>query len=136
MSEGCSGLSARGVRRTPSPVFLFRDRTLPRPVPQIDPIFAPDEWQSIFRGLSLSPRQTQVIRMLFDGYCDKQIAEELGISVPTVRSHLQRLYARFRVQDRTALVIYIVAWFRQTQPSASIHPTSEPNHDIQSTTSD
>ncbi len=53
--------------------------------------------------------------MLFDGYSDKQIARELEISVPTVRSHLQRMYAKFRVQDRTTLVVYIFAWWKTGQ---------------------
>ena len=80
-------------------------------------VFTTEEWNAIFRGLSLSPRQAQIVRMLFDGYSDKQIARELDISVPTVRSHLQRMYAKFRVQDRTTLVVYIFAWFRHQAPA-------------------
>lgn len=61
--------------------------------------------------------------MIIDGYSDKQIAHELNISVPTVRSHLQRMYAKFRVQDRITLVVYIFAWFRHPPPEASFKQT-------------
>lgn len=95
--------------RTP---FSFGTPPL-QPPPETNPIvFSPEEWQAIFRGLSLPPRQAQIVRMLFEGYSDKQVANELDISVPTVRSHLQRMYSKFRVQDRITLAIYIFAWFR------------------------
>lgn len=92
--------------------FFARKPALPlQPTPSPH-VFTTEEWNIISRGLSLPPRQAQIIRMLFEGYSDKQIAQELKISVPTVRSHLQRMYSKFRVQDRTTLVVYIFAWFR------------------------
>lgn len=86
--------------------------TLPHSTRSSRLLFTDSEWKTIFRGLSLSLRQGQIVRMLFDGYSDKQIAQSLHISVPTVRSHLQRMYAKLRVQDRTTLAVYIFAWFR------------------------
>ena len=68
-------------------------------------------------GLSLSPRQSQIIQMLIDGASDKQIAKQLGISVPTVRTHLQRMYWKFDVQDRIGLVVHVFAWFRRSHES-------------------
>jgi DNA-binding NarL/FixJ family response regulator len=73
-----------------------------------DPIFTEDEWISLHKLLELPPRQRQVIRQLFDGHSDKQIADQIGIALPTVRSHLRRLYTRFDVQDRTELVLHVV----------------------------
>jgi DNA-binding NarL/FixJ family response regulator len=73
-----------------------------------DPIFTECEWLSLYERLGLPARQRQVVRQLFDGQSDKQIAEHIGIALPTVRSHLQRLYAHFDVQDRTELVLHIV----------------------------
>ncbi len=73
-----------------------------------DTVFTEIEWQSLHDLLGLPTRQQQVIRKLFNGLSDKQIADELSIAVPTVRSHLQRLYTRFKVQDRTELVLFIV----------------------------
>lgn len=76
------------------------------------PIFSEAEWQVLYKTLDLPKRQQQVVRHLFDGLSDKQVAESLGIATPTVRSHLARLFARFQVQDRTELVLYVVREFR------------------------
>ncbi len=76
-------------------------------------IFTESEWLKIVNELSLPPRQAGVIKYLFLGHSDKQIAMELQISVPTVRTHLSRLFSRFDVQDRTELVLYVVRYFRK-----------------------
>lgn len=77
------------------------------------PIFTPDEWQRLVEHLSLAPRQQQTLLGLLEGKSDKQIAAKLGIAESTVRSYLQRLYARHSVQDRTGLVVFVFAEFRQ-----------------------
>lgn len=76
-------------------------------------LFTENEWQSIVKGLSLSRRQAQVIWALLQGDGDKQIAFELGITVPTIRTYLTRLFDRFEVQDRNELVLYVFRYFRQ-----------------------
>jgi len=76
-------------------------------------IFSESEWLEIVNELSLPPRQAEVIKLLFVGHSDKQIALELQISVPTVRTHLSRLFSRFDVQDRTELVLYVFRYFRE-----------------------
>ncbi|HEX6350968.1 MAG TPA: LuxR C-terminal-related transcriptional regulator [Candidatus Dormibacteraeota bacterium] len=40
----------------------------------------------------LSPRQAQILELVAAGLADKEIAGRLGLSVATVRTHLQRLY--------------------------------------------
>lgn len=76
-------------------------------------IFSESEWLEIVNELSLPPRQAEVIKLLFVGHSDKQIALELQISVPTVRTHLSRLFSRFDLQDRTELVLYVFRHFRE-----------------------
>lgn len=118
--------------------FIGKPSLQSSPAPNLS-VFTEEEWNTIFRGLSLPPRQAQITRMLFEGYSDKQIARELGISVPTVRSHLQRMYAKLRVQDRTALVVYIFAWFRTNHtniPPKNSGDGGGRNDDIKMTTSD
>lgn len=84
-------------------------------------IFAESEWLEIIEGLSLSTRQAEVIYFLLHGYSDKQIAMKLNISLPTVRTHLSRLFSRFDVQDRTELVLYVVRYFRKNSRANDIH---------------
>ena len=73
--------------------------------------FTEKQWERLTDQLLLPPRQQQVIRLLLDGRSDRQIADEIGLAVPTVRSHLGRIYAKFSVQDRTELVIYVFRAF-------------------------
>ena len=84
-------------------------------------VFSEMEWFELTRELSLSPRQTQVIQQLFAGRSDKQIAQALRVSVPTVRTHLSRLFARFGVEDRCELILRVFAHFRQ-RCVATNHP--------------
>jgi DNA-binding NarL/FixJ family response regulator len=54
---------------------------------------------------SLSAREIEVLTHLAKGYRYKEIAEELSISVLTVRSHLQRIYEKLHVRSRTEAVV-------------------------------
>ena len=76
-------------------------------------IFSETEWSKIVESLSLSPRQDEVAKSLFLGMSDKQIARELEISIPTVRTHLSRLFLKFDVQDRGELILHFIYHFRQ-----------------------
>jgi two-component system, NarL family, nitrate/nitrite response regulator NarL len=52
----------------------------------------------------LSPREGEVLEFLAAGLSAPQIARELHLSPSTVKTHLQRLYARLEVSDRAAAV--------------------------------
>ena len=56
-----------------------------------------------------SPRQAQIIGPIATGASDKEIAGKLGISVPTVRTHLQRLYRDRGLRNRAEAVALLVA---------------------------
>lgn len=76
-------------------------------------IFSEKEWGILVNELSLSPRQSEVIKHLFSGRSDKQISRELEIAVPTVRTHLSRLFSRFDLQDRNELILHVFCHFRK-----------------------
>ena len=58
--------------------------------------------------IRLRPAQADVARELVrDGAGNKQIARRLGLSVETVKSHLQAVYAATGYRDRTSLVLAI-----------------------------
>lgn len=76
-------------------------------------VFSEKEWDVLANELSLSPRQSEVIQLLFKGHGDKQIASELDIAVPTVRTHLSRLFSRFDLRDRHELVLHVICIFRK-----------------------
>ena len=82
-------------------------------------IFSESEWMELAKELSLPPRQAQVVKCLLLGHSDKQIALDLQMSMPTVRTHLSRLFSRFDLQDRTELVLYVFRHFRHHEYSHS-----------------
>ncbi len=70
-------------------------------------LFSASEWLEIVNELRVSPRQAEVIWQLLQGRSDKQIARQLGLSVGTVRTHLDRLFLRFGLQDRSELILHV-----------------------------
>jgi DNA-binding NarL/FixJ family response regulator len=54
---------------------------------------------------SLTPREVEILGFLAQGYVSKEIAERLGISYETVRTHLVRVYQKLHVRSRTEAVI-------------------------------
>lgn len=75
-------------------------------------VFAPREWNSLATALDLSPRESGVVRALFDGASEKRIAEQLGISPHTVHTYLWRIYRKLHVQSRQELLVRVFAEFR------------------------
>jgi DNA-binding NarL/FixJ family response regulator len=59
-------------------------------------------------GERLSPRQTQILKLIAEGKTTKQIALELAISVKTVETHRSALMMRVGVRDVAGLVRYAV----------------------------
>jgi DNA-binding NarL/FixJ family response regulator len=77
---------------------------------------APLDWDACVDALKLSPRQTAIVRLILRGKKDKEIAAETGLSKHTVRTYLNRIFDRFEVSDRTALVLQILANHRASCP--------------------
>ena len=73
--------------------------------------FTSSEWADLAETFSLSRRQTEVLTQLLQGHSDKQIASALHMSVPTVRTHLTRLFLKFDVQDRCELILHVFGYF-------------------------
>lgn len=56
------------------------------------------------RGTALSPRETEILQLVADGLSNEQISRRLFLSQATVKSHLVHVYAKLRVNSRTAAV--------------------------------
>lgn len=66
-------------------------------------------WAGIVRSLGLSPQQARIVERILRGMCDKQIALDLGLSVPTVRTYLTRVFHHLEVDDRVQLILRVFA---------------------------
>lgn len=54
----------------------------------------------------LSPRESQILRLVVEGYTNEEIAEHLECAYPTVRTHLAHLYQKLHVDDRVSAAVY------------------------------
>ncbi|MDQ8181629.1 response regulator transcription factor [Pelagicoccus sp. SDUM812005] len=52
----------------------------------------------------LSPQETEVLNLISQGLCNKEIAYDLGISAHTVSFHLRNIYKKFDVHSQAAAV--------------------------------
>ena len=55
-------------------------------------------------GEGLSPRECEVLDHLSKGYLYKEIADRMGVSYSTVRTHIERIYCKLHVQSRSQAV--------------------------------
>ncbi|WP_221089003.1 response regulator [Deinococcus aquaedulcis] len=53
----------------------------------------------------LTTRETEVLRLIADGLGNKDIAQALGISVSTVKLHVQEVLLKLRAADRTQAAV-------------------------------
>jgi DNA-binding NarL/FixJ family response regulator len=58
----------------------------------------------------LSPRESEVLRLVVEGLTAKQIAARLVLSPRTVENHVQRLLRKFEVPGRAALVRHAIEY--------------------------
>ena len=71
------------------------------------PVLTDGEWSMITTQLALTPRQIAIVRELLTGKSDKQIVRCLRMSLPTLRTHLSRLFDKTGCEDRVGLVLIV-----------------------------
>jgi len=59
---------------------------------------------STVRRKNLSPRQSQILALMAEGCSDKEIARKIGVSYPTVRTHIDRIFREYGLRNRTEAV--------------------------------
>jgi len=61
--------------------------------------------QPISEVEQLTKREHEILALLAKGYLYKEIADQLGITLSTVRAHLHTVYEKLHVQSRTEAVV-------------------------------
>lgn len=80
------------------------------------PVMSGDVSQALTRGLrrrsaqsddeGLTEREKEVLLLVAEGRSNKEIGDELHISIKTVKTHVSNLLMKCEVEDRTQLAIY------------------------------
>ncbi|MBK9257659.1 MAG: response regulator transcription factor [Saprospiraceae bacterium] len=60
---------------------------------------------NIDENIVLSPKEMEIWILLADGLLNKEIAHKLNISTNTVKNHLQNIYFKLQVQNRSEAII-------------------------------
>lgn len=55
---------------------------------------------------SLSPREVEVLRLVGRGLSNKQIAQQLRLSLYTVKNHVHNILEKLEVNNRSAMILY------------------------------
>ncbi|MFM8703244.1 MAG: response regulator [Planctomycetia bacterium] len=58
--------------------------------------------------VALTPRETQVLRLLAMGLSNQEIANSLTISIETVKEHVQNLLRKLSLNDRTQAAVWAI----------------------------
>ena len=69
------------------------------------------DWEEIASRLEITRREMQVVECVCAGHADASIASALRISQNTVHAHINRLYVKLRVCNRTQLVLVVFVEF-------------------------
>lgn len=86
-------------------VLALLQRLEDRGSPKLDAIAATHD---------LSPRETDVTRLLLEGHTTAAIADRLGISAHTVRDHLKHVFRKTATRSRSELVCRLTAGTERT----------------------
>jgi two-component system LytT family response regulator len=54
---------------------------------------------------TLSPKEKEIWALLADGLINKEIADQLNVKLSTVKNHLQNIYIKLHVQNRSEAII-------------------------------
>jgi DNA-binding NarL/FixJ family response regulator len=73
----------------------------------------------------LSPREEQIVNLVAEGICNREIAQQLGIKENTVKKSLLRTYDKLGVSNRVELVLYALT-HRGAEKSAPNPPKRPP----------
>ncbi len=88
------------VSRRNSPVSAYASRLLGVfdrgiPLPPVKPL------PSSVHEEALSEREFEVLRLIADGLSNREIADRLVISIPTVKKHVENIHGKLNVHSRT-----------------------------------
>jgi len=89
----------------PLPVAIAEATAIAVPAPGTVPTSPPSNQAE---RLGLTPRESEVLRLLAEGLSDREIAAALSISERTAGNHVQHVMEKINVDSRTAAAVFAV----------------------------
>jgi DNA-binding NarL/FixJ family response regulator len=74
--------------------------------------------RDVHAALKLAPQEARVLTLILQGKRDKQIAAEMKLRIPTVRTYLQRIFKRTSTTDRIELILRAFACVEEARNRA------------------
>lgn len=119
-----AGARGYALKRSAGAELLRAIRVVARGGTYLDPGFPPESVQGLFRRPSqdeaaratLTPREEEVVRLIGLGHSNKEIAEQLDVSVKTVETHKARSLEKLKIRSRAGIVRYALerGWLKET----------------------
>jgi len=75
---------------------------IPKPLPQ-------DESMALAIAASISPREQEILQSVSIGLSNQEIAARFSISVSTVKTHLENIFRKLGVSNRTQAIVQAYA---------------------------
>ena len=54
----------------------------------------------------LTQREKETLKLITKGFCNKKIAEELCVSIHTVKAHIESLYQKLGTHNKVEVVVF------------------------------
>ncbi len=101
-------------------------RQVHRGEPALHPTIARKLLQEIAQPVDLQPvpealtgRELAVLRLIAQGLSNQEIADQLSVSEPTVRTHVSRILGKLHLASRTQAALYAVREGLETEEAAN-----------------
>lgn len=96
----------RSIRSCMSGGLSLQDAVAAKVIPRLLRRTEEEEERSI--DASITPRELDILKLVGEGRSNREISEELGLSVGTVKNHMSQLMDKLELRDRTQLAIYAI----------------------------
>jgi DNA-binding NarL/FixJ family response regulator len=90
------------------------------PIPEKSAKFASEEAPVL--KIELSPRQKQVLQLLWQGETNRAIGQRLGVSESAVNVHIRNLMKMLGARNRTQVVLLTKQLLEQVEPGITPNP--------------
>lgn len=75
---------------------------------QCNDLLSSRQWQQVAILQRLTPRETEVTKLLFQELTVREIAVYLGLKMRTVRQHMEKVHRKLSVTNRVGMVLRII----------------------------